>query len=84
MSTLDVLGGAWVIACCAGLGAIFLIAYRDPSRNRLTRFVEWYLSRTYVRAVRIDPRAQMLAIAVLCFGLALAGAVIMAVALLQQ
>ena len=48
-SAKDVLGLFWAEVIALGLAYLFYMAYRDPARNRATRFVDqywqWWLKR---------------------------------------
>ncbi len=53
------------------LAWVYFLAWRKPDRNRLTKFIQRYLSHEYVRGWRPNARLQMLVISVICFSLSL-------------
>jgi hypothetical protein len=59
-----------------GVGSLYLLAYLQPNRNRLTRAVSWMMSREYVRGWRIDTRQGILIAAVISLGLGVVGIVL--------
>jgi hypothetical protein len=52
---------------------LYLLGYLNPQRNRLTRWVEWYVTREWVRGFRLSPRTQMLILGCLALVIGLAG-----------
>jgi hypothetical protein len=63
-----------LVGCVAG--ALYLAAWRDPNRNRITRLISGHLVRMSRTWWRPAPRLQMFVIAIVCFGLALFGIIV--------
>jgi hypothetical protein len=57
-------------------GVVYLSAWRDPGRNRLTRLIEAHLTRMTLPWWRPPARLQMFIIAIVCFALALFGVIV--------
>ncbi len=53
-----------------------LATYINPGRNRLTRYLDAYLRRRWVRGVEINPRVQLLLLGTLALVIGIAGVVL--------
>ena len=52
----------WGIFCSAVIATVYFMAYRNPERNAVTRFIQSYLSRNWGGLRSRTPRQSMLLI----------------------
>lgn len=74
--TLERLALLWGVLVGSVAGALYLSAWRDPDRNRITRLIAANLARMSRPWWHPAPRLQMFVIALVCFGLAFFGLII--------
>lgn len=58
--TVDLDAAVVGITVCFGGAYLFWLTYRDPGKNRATRFLDWYVEATHFRL--LGPRNTMVAI----------------------